>query len=702
MSGAYSLVVRRELRDMGRDEQRRFVYALNKMAESPKGPGTSIFARLALIHALHCVHAQETFPSWHRAYLCAFEAALQQADRELGNDGNIALPYWDYCDVDRPEVTPAIIREFWSEIPGGPAGPLVPPESPADIEMAPKIRQKLTARLQQLRRIGFSEMNDDHTVCEYIKATNVESDVHDCLAAPEHWKFASKRYPRSPSIETPHDAVHMALGRPLSDLFLAGFHPMFWLLHCNVDRLLSSYIQIQGPVCAEHFRLNQEFLASQRRETNRWAAALFPFNSPLTGKPFAPAETFATEPLGYRYDKLHTLPPQRLRQPPVLAVFPNIPVMPLEDKSYTLHIFAQPDGAEFYMPDGLPTQWKSNPSYVGMGAVFGTRGAVCENCLDRKPWTLRVDITQAMTRLGLDADTADLYVFAEDEQGVVMPLAQTPIPAVEIRGALGTAPDVDMRTGASGRRVARLQRVLRMIGVDDKDGHPLVDDGDLGPLTLSAIRNFQRAAGITTEDGAAGMTLEWLNRARIDGHHVSAAMHGNALPRGPTHVVCVEELPASLMVGSNERLAKEAIARSVAAWSAVTGLKFEVVYGPSASATAAIVITFGDTDDGQVRIPTDGPGGTFATTSFVGTRRVISFDVEETWVPTAAQATGTGAKPTDPVIRVDFEAVFIHEFGHALGLPHSETFDDVMSAYYVPGLVRLTADDVALARRVYP
>lgn len=58
---------------------------------------------------------QETFPGWHRAYLKAFEEALQEADRALGNDGLIALPYWDaYTQPEvGGEVVPAIVRSWF-------------------------------------------------------------------------------------------------------------------------------------------------------------------------------------------------------------------------------------------------------------------------------------------------------------------------------------------------------------------------------------------------------------------------------------------------------------------------------------------------------------------------------------------------------------------------------------------------------------
>ena len=40
---------------------------------------------------------------WHRGYLVEFEHELQKADRELGNDGAIALPYWDWQTERGPD-----------------------------------------------------------------------------------------------------------------------------------------------------------------------------------------------------------------------------------------------------------------------------------------------------------------------------------------------------------------------------------------------------------------------------------------------------------------------------------------------------------------------------------------------------------------------------------------------------------------------
>jgi len=43
--------------------------------------------------------------------LTDLEQALQKADRELGNDGVIGLPYWDFSDYEGDEVMPKVIRD---------------------------------------------------------------------------------------------------------------------------------------------------------------------------------------------------------------------------------------------------------------------------------------------------------------------------------------------------------------------------------------------------------------------------------------------------------------------------------------------------------------------------------------------------------------------------------------------------------------
>lgn len=71
---AQRVVVRKEIRTMTEDECERFYNAICKMMENNEKnePETSEFFRLASYHGWpgnYCVHRQESFPTWHRAYM---------------------------------------------------------------------------------------------------------------------------------------------------------------------------------------------------------------------------------------------------------------------------------------------------------------------------------------------------------------------------------------------------------------------------------------------------------------------------------------------------------------------------------------------------------------------------------------------------------------------------------------------------------
>ena len=99
------VVQRKEIRTMPRGEQERFARALHRMMQDESGPRSSEYFRLASYHGWPdrglCAHQNELFPGWHRGYLCDFEQSLQRADRALGGDGMLGLPYWDFS---RPEI----------------------------------------------------------------------------------------------------------------------------------------------------------------------------------------------------------------------------------------------------------------------------------------------------------------------------------------------------------------------------------------------------------------------------------------------------------------------------------------------------------------------------------------------------------------------------------------------------------------------
>lgn len=61
------------------------------------------------------------------------------------------------------------------------------------------------------------------------------------LGDAPHWPLQTSR---SPSIEAPHNSIHGMVGG-LMGTFQSAFHPIFWLHHCNVDRILEKYLEVR-------------------------------------------------------------------------------------------------------------------------------------------------------------------------------------------------------------------------------------------------------------------------------------------------------------------------------------------------------------------------------------------------------------------------------------------------------------------------
>ena len=83
--------------------------------------------------------------------------------------------------------------------------------------------------------------------------------------------FMSKRFrwrcallaSKKPSIETPHDSLHGALGDVMGG-FRSSFSPLFWLHHNNVDRFYEAYISYETDSASE-FRRHQRSLTRRGR-----------------------------------------------------------------------------------------------------------------------------------------------------------------------------------------------------------------------------------------------------------------------------------------------------------------------------------------------------------------------------------------------------------------------------------------------------
>lgn len=177
-----------------------FAKAVIAMKAQPKTIGSQPnglnWENQAQIHKDFCPHGSWKFFPWHREYLLRFEAIV----RKMSGDPGFSLPYWDWS------INP--------NLPVAMRGTAFLPKDPLDRSRKVDVSAGVT-------RIASPIM------CRNALATK---DFETFMGGPDS----------SGQIEYgPHNGVHVVLGStgsPMGD-FLSPLDPVFWMHHCNVDRL---------------------------------------------------------------------------------------------------------------------------------------------------------------------------------------------------------------------------------------------------------------------------------------------------------------------------------------------------------------------------------------------------------------------------------------------------------------------------------
>jgi len=247
------VVVRKNALKMSDEEMKRFLDACREMMKRVDDkPGTGEYFRLAGYHGWpndYCTHRQEVFPVWHRAYLVDFEHALQKADEKLGNDGNIGVPYWDFgASAETTE------------------GPVIHPMLREMEFMKDDLIADPNGKASRLYSRGYSQIRTDEEMRQKLRDARVNDMLNACLGQTAHWKFASTRWGGGTSLESPHNMAHVAAGWPLSSVRFAAFHPLFFMIHANVDRYLDKYLELEPDSLEEFKQYQKKTRARERRE----------------------------------------------------------------------------------------------------------------------------------------------------------------------------------------------------------------------------------------------------------------------------------------------------------------------------------------------------------------------------------------------------------------------------------------------------
>jgi tyrosinase len=148
-----------------------------------------------------CRHGRPYFYAWHRGFLAYFERMLQQ----MSGDPTLALPYWDY--YAHPDI-PAIF-----------AAPTLGDGSANPLFWAARAQQTVT---------GLVYAAFDPAIVTFADG-NPDGETFESIAE-----------------ENPHGEVHDAIGGDMGAVPTAARDPLFWVHHCNVDRLWSAWLSAGG------------------------------------------------------------------------------------------------------------------------------------------------------------------------------------------------------------------------------------------------------------------------------------------------------------------------------------------------------------------------------------------------------------------------------------------------------------------------
>lgn len=195
----------------------------------------------------------DMFLPWHRMYLLGFEAII----RAVLNDDDFALPYWDYTQPGSRSI-PVEFR------------------SPAVPELASLFRPNR-------KRLGV-DINAGEPM---DKGTTISPYNLAAMTQPSFSLFSAVLDGGL------HGRVHTGVGDSsnMAAIETAAGDPIFWLHHCNIDRIWAGWDPNggQGPASSKDFDFASPDPAGQK----------VTFSSANVGK---------TDALGYRYDALPQKP----------------------------------------------------------------------------------------------------------------------------------------------------------------------------------------------------------------------------------------------------------------------------------------------------------------------------------------------------------------------------------------------------------
>jgi Common central domain of tyrosinase len=263
------LRLRRDLRSLSQAELDDYRACVDDRLQvgnaAPGAPGQRFFR----IHGDWCLHYQEAFLLWHRAYLLQFE-------QQIG----CAVPYWNWYAADASVdgspsagLPPAFRDESYvhpgtgerrpnplryAAAKGGvskacAAGMPTPPVDCHFVQRDPvlyttgedhraertkKIGLTLTYQQQVARALGFTDFSHPQGYPGYPWA-----NIQSFNPPPPDSDYVYRDYNFDGAYEQPHDNYHGWVGPDMADNSYTAYDPVFYSYHANIDRMFEIWLR---------------------------------------------------------------------------------------------------------------------------------------------------------------------------------------------------------------------------------------------------------------------------------------------------------------------------------------------------------------------------------------------------------------------------------------------------------------------------
>lgn len=227
-----------------------------------------------------CQHQSWYFPPWHRGYVIAIEAQIRKEIIALGGPKDWALPYWNYLGSgDQNRLPPAFAERT---LPDGSSNPLF-----VEARYGPNRDGNV-----------YIPRGDISDACQGEKVyTGQKKSKKVGYGGYKTGFWHGGEYDSGKLEANPHNLVHTLVGGDgvMSYPGSAALDPIFYLHHCNIDRMWAAWNDLGKTNPTDPNWLNGPAAVGERE-----------FVMPMPdGRDwvYTPKEMTSIAPLGYRYDK---------------------------------------------------------------------------------------------------------------------------------------------------------------------------------------------------------------------------------------------------------------------------------------------------------------------------------------------------------------------------------------------------------------